>query len=100
MLRRHPESLRARQLAAPLLVLGLIASLVAAFTPWRVLAAVVPGTYVVALAATAVSELFRRKDAAALVAPVAVATMHLAWGIGFLGSDGAAPSPRIPRLDG
>ncbi len=100
MLRRHPESIRARQLAAPLLVIGLVASLVVAFTPWRALAIVVPGAYTLALLVTAGFELNRRRDAAALLAPAAVATMHLAWGIGFLGSDGSAPTPRIPGLDG
>ncbi len=100
MLRRHPESIRARQLAAPLLVIGLVASIVLAFTPWRALALVIPGAYALALLATAAVELIRRRDPAALLAPATVATMHLAWGIGFLGSDGSAPTPRIPGLEG
>ncbi len=96
--RRHPESRRWRQTAAPLLVVGLGASLVMATTPARPFAAVVPATYAAALAATAVTELVRRRDVAALATPAAIATMHVAWGLGFLSSSGTLPEPEIPRL--
>jgi glycosyltransferase involved in cell wall biosynthesis len=99
MLRRHPESVRGRQLAAPLLVLALAASIVLGFTPWRPWGLVVPSLYAGALTVTAVGELVRRRDVAALVTPPAIVTMHLAWGSGFLLSDGIAPEPEIPRLE-
>ncbi len=84
MLRRHPESLRWRQLAAPALVLAMLASAVpASVGSWR-LAAIVPAVYATALIGGAFVELLRRRDLAALLYPVAVATMHLSWGAGFL----------------
>ena len=75
----HPRSLRLRQLAAPLLVLGLLASagLAVMVNP---LALVVPGLYAGAVTAAAlrVRGVSRRRVAAAFV------TMHVSWGIGFL----------------
>ncbi|MBA2338315.1 MAG: glycosyltransferase family 2 protein, partial [Acidimicrobiia bacterium] len=50
----------------------------------RRLGAVAPGGYGAALLAAAVAALVRNRDAAALLMPAAVATMHLAWGCGFL----------------
>lgn len=71
--RRHPGSLAGRQLAAPLLVLGLLA-------PGR---RVVAGAYLALVAAGCAKE--AGKDPAAGAAMVAVVpTMHLSWGIGFL----------------
>ena len=98
LLRRHPEALRARQLVPPLFVIALIASAVTALTPWRLAALVVPALYAASLAATVLLELVRRRDPAALAMPLAAVTMHVAWGIGFLGADGAAPEPQIPPL--
>lgn len=84
MLGLHPRSVRLRQLAAPALVTGLAGSAAAAVAGARVLAGVVPGVYTVALSGGAVSALVRTRDLAALLMPAAVATMHLAWGCGFL----------------
>ena len=39
------------------------------------------------------------RDVAALLTPPAAVTMHLAWGGGFLLSDGIAPEPEIPPLE-
>lgn len=71
--RRHPTSLAPRQLAGPLLVLGLC-------SPWRrrVLAA-----YVAVVAAETVRQSVSAGRRGLLVAPVLPA-MHLPWGAGFL----------------
>jgi hypothetical protein len=69
---------------APLFIIGLLASAVLAFTPWPWLGLVVPGTYATLLAAATLMQLARTRDAAALLFPAAVATMHVSWGLGFL----------------
>jgi len=84
MLRKHPRSLRWRQTAPPLLVLGLLWSVAMAFTPWPWTALLVPGLYTAVLLAAALLEAARRRDPAALALPVVLPTMHLAWGLGFL----------------
>ena len=84
MLRKHPRSLRWRQMAPPGLVAGLLWSLVMLVTPWPWAAAIVPGAYLAALFGTALVEGIRRRDPAALALPVVLPTMHLAWGLGFL----------------
>jgi len=89
VIRMHPQSTRLRQLAPPIFVLALLASLVMAFTPWRGTAVVVPALYLVALIVATTAQLLRTRDWAALGLPLAVATMHASWGIGFLAS---APS--------
>ena len=104
VLARHPRSLKARQLAAPALVLGLAVSAAAALggaLSWpgdAVLAArllagamVLPGMWLAALAAQSLwtALRLRRPGALAMAAPVAV--MHLAWGAGFLMPKRPAP---------
>jgi len=84
MLRKHPRSLRWRQLAPPALLGGLLASPVLLATPRPWSAALLPGAYLAALLVTALSEGARRRDPAALALPVVLPTMHLAWGAGFL----------------
>jgi glycosyltransferase involved in cell wall biosynthesis len=71
--RRHPSSIAPRQLAGPLLVLGLC-------SPWgrRVL-----GAYLAIVAAEAVRQAAAAGRDGLLVAPVLPA-MHVPWGIGFL----------------
>ena len=82
--RRHPRSLAARQLAAPLLVLGLL-------SPRRRLLA---GAYLSIVAAGCAKH--ARKDPAAGVAMAAVIpTMHLSWGIGFLRGLARAPGSHL-----
>lgn len=71
--RRHPHSLAGRQLAAPLLVLSLL-------TPWRL---AVAGVYATLVGGRALMEL-RRSPRAAVGLLVAIPTMHLPWGVGFL----------------
>jgi glycosyltransferase involved in cell wall biosynthesis len=87
MLRRYPSSIRLRQLLPPLFVIGsgLLVLAASFFRPaaW-LLAATWTAYAAVLLAAGAVAAL--RKGAAGhlLGVPVALATMHLAWGSGAL----------------
>ena len=97
MLLRHPKSTRPRQLAAPALCagLGLSAALCAGPEPW--LAAAIPLVYLLSLAIGSAAVGIRRRDRAALLLPLALATIHLSWGLGFLLParrlrDSAAPS--------
>ena len=96
MVRRHPGSLRWRQLAAPALTAALAASSLAAPLAGPV-AAAVPLAYLAALALGAVACGLRRRSAAAVLLPAVLATMHLAWGAGFwaacLRPPGAEPEP-------
>ncbi len=84
VVRRHPGSLRWRQLAAPLLVAGLALSLLALATPWPWMGMALPAAYLLALLGGAVWWGWRRREPAALMLPVVGAVMHLAWGLGFL----------------
>ena len=83
MLMRNPGSMAARQAAPPLLVIGLVVSAAAAATGvpfWWV----VPLSYAAFLVTGTITESIRRRDRAAWLLPVVMATMHLAWGTGFL----------------
>lgn len=82
--RRHPDSIRLRQLAAPVLVLALAASGVLAFTSWWRLAVVIPFVYLLALATATIITAIKTRRLAALLMPAAIATMHLSWGFGYL----------------
>jgi glycosyltransferase involved in cell wall biosynthesis len=84
VVRMHPGSTRLRQLIPPLFVLALLVSLALAFTPLSWLSLIVPGVYLLVLVAGTLQQLARTRDAAALAFPVAVTTMHVAWGVGFL----------------
>lgn len=75
--RKHPGGLRPRQIAAPALVLALALSLAASIV-WPV-ALVLPAGYVLALAVVSMG----RRGSFWRVA-VALATMHISWGMGFL----------------
>jgi succinoglycan biosynthesis protein ExoA len=87
--RKHPDSLRARQLAAPLLVLGLL-------SPWRKPVAL---TYLAVVAAGAGTEARRGRRTGAGLA-LALPVMHLAWGAGFLVGLIQGPPPAGPgRVD-
>lgn len=76
--RRHPDSISLRQLAAPALVLGML-------SPWR---RPVGLAYAGLVAAWAVAGVGRRPASSGAVLPM----MHLPWGVGFLiGLVGGAP---------
>jgi glycosyltransferase involved in cell wall biosynthesis len=72
-LRRHPTSVKARQLAAPALVVGLL-------SPWR---RHVGTAYLAVLLLGAVQARREGAGTAARV-PAVLAAMHLSWGIGVL----------------
>ena len=83
---RHPASLLLRHLASPLLLLGLAASPVLAVAGASWVAAAAPLTYILTLMLGSLTVGIRRRSYAALLLPLALATMHLSWGIGFLTS--------------
>jgi len=71
--RKYPDSVRLRQLAAPLLVLGFL-------SPWRRRVAL---AYLAVVAVGSGIEM-RRDLAAGAGLAVALPVMHLSWGVGFL----------------
>ena len=81
--RRHPRSLRPRYVAAPIAVLGIVAGTAAGAAGWR-WGWLAPGGYAaLVLGGSAVAG--RTLPTRALLRlPAALATMHLAWGCGFL----------------
>lgn len=92
MLWLHPRSWRTRQLAAPSLVAGLL--LAGVLSPWTgpVPVLALAGVYAAALGvATAVAV---PHGTPALGLPIVAATMHLAWGTGFLFGRTSQPGPK------
>lgn len=79
VLRDHPSSVRLRQLAAPFLVLTLVAALVAGAWTWIPLL-VASSAYAALLLAAGLAADRRRAFTVAL----ALVVMHLSWGLGFL----------------
>ncbi|MGW2898438.1 glycosyltransferase family 2 protein [Streptomyces sp. NPDC001212] len=103
--RYHQGSINLRYLAPPAAVCAIAAGIVvgAALTPW---ALVVPGGYVAAIAAGSLPAGKGLRLAARLRIPVALATMHMSWGWGFLTSPKslarkviAARRPAVPATD-
>ncbi len=89
MLRRYPETLRWRQGLPPLFVLSLLAGVaLAIFLPiFRILLAAEVLVYGFVLVAAGVHASIKKKKAFLVFGlPVAIATMHIAWGAGFLWS--------------
>lgn len=101
VLARHPRSVRARQLAAPCLVAALAASagllLTGAAAPLRTAATAVPALYVLGLLGASAALGWRRRRAEALLVPGVAATIHLAWGTGFLAGLPGALRARCKR---
>ena len=83
MLESAPKALKARQLAPPLLVLGLAVSGVLAVTG-TFGAAVVPALYGAFVGLGTLIEVVRRRDLTAFLLPIVLPVMHLGWGLGFL----------------
>ncbi|OKI95164.1 glycosyl transferase family 2 [Streptomyces sp. CB01249] len=83
--RYHAGSINLRYLAPPTAVVAIAAGLVvgAAVTPW---ALVVPGGYVAAIVAGSLPAGKGLSLKARAQIPVALATMHMSWGYGFLTS--------------
>ncbi len=97
MLRRYPTTLRWRQALPPLLAASVIlGSVLAFFSPWaRFLLTLEIGLYLLALLIAAAETALRRRRGFLLFGlPLAMATMHLAWGTGFLWSMLRSLSPK------
>ena len=80
-MRRHPESIRLRQIATPVNLAGMaLATAIAPVTPvfmfW-------PAAYVAALAAFSVTLALKKRSLCGLMALPAAVVMHNAWAIGF-----------------
>lgn len=89
MLRRYPQTLRWRQGLPPVFVLSLFVLLLLSLS-WgvaRLLAGMEIAAYILVLMAGALPAVRRSGDPRMIVAvPLAIATMHLFWGAGFLWS--------------
>jgi hypothetical protein len=89
MLRRYPGTLRWRQGLPPLFVLSIIlGGALAVFAPvFRLVLAVEISIYLVALLTAGIRVAVRQKTAYLVAGlPLAIATMHISWGAGFLWS--------------
>ncbi len=89
MLRRYPRSLRWRQGLPPLFVVSLIAGTILAFfsSLFRILLAGEVLLYGLILVAAGILAALKNKKWALIAGlPLAIATMHIAWGAGFLWS--------------
>jgi succinoglycan biosynthesis protein ExoA len=91
MLSRYPRTVRLRQLIPPIFVLSLL--LLFLFSPFswlmRTVLAVELGVYLFVTLGSALVEAWRRKDFCLIVSfPLAIVTMQLSWGGGFLVSIG------------
>ncbi len=91
---KHPASLRLRQLAPPLLIVGLVMSAGIALAGWYVPAAVIPAAWVTLLVAGTVWSTVSQRKASSLLFGLAAGTMHLAWGLGFMTGRSAQPSSK------
>jgi succinoglycan biosynthesis protein ExoA len=89
MLKRYPRTLRWRQALPPMFVLGLISFIVLSF--WmmaaRYLLLAGLGVYFLALGLAGLNLAIEKKKIYLMIGlPLAIATMHLSWGAGFLWS--------------
>lgn len=90
--RLHPGTMQPRQLAPPLLVAGLAATTVlGSVTGRRTWGPAVFGTYLGSVLGVCAATVDDRSDV--LGATIALSTMHLSWGVGFL-----VGPPRRPGL--
>jgi glycosyltransferase involved in cell wall biosynthesis len=89
MLRRYPESLRARQALPPIFVALLVLWLILLpFVEWTVLIVGVQlATYLAVISAAGLVSAIQEKDVALVIGvPLSLMTMHFAWGTAFLWS--------------
>lgn len=85
-IRRHPESVRWRQLVPPAFVLALVLLVLAApfLAPARLLLIAVLAPYVAAIVTAAIMQRRKLPWRALPLLPAAFATLHISWGLGFL----------------
>lgn len=95
-LRRHPGSMRARQLAVPAHLLLTFAALLLA--PWWPLLLAWPAAYALSLLLTSLVLAWRHRALCGLLAGPAAGLMHVAWGLGFLAAWLRAPQRRWQPL--
>ncbi len=91
IVRRHPETVSARYLAAPVAVLGLVLGTLLGLlsiggAPWLAVGWLAPLGYLLLIAAGSAVAGRGLPVAAWVRLPVVLVTMHLCWGIGFLTS--------------
>lgn len=95
--RRHPETASVRYLAAPVTVLGVGVGAVLALVgvladqPWMLVGLAAPAVYALGNLAASVHSALRRPRLSlnsAVRMPLVFATMHGAWGTGFLRGSG------------
>lgn len=89
MLKRYPETIRLRQALPPLFIISLfILAITAVGIPFaRLLLALEIVVYLLALFSSALVTALKKKDLSYIIGiPMAIASMHFAWGMGFLGS--------------
>lgn len=90
VVRRHPRSVKARQLVAPVTVVGIAAGFTGAALGQRWMLAA-PAVYGVAVLAASARESADPGEAATLAG--VFPTMHLSWGLGFLAGPPRAHQP-------
>jgi succinoglycan biosynthesis protein ExoA len=88
--RRH-STISARYLAPPVLVVGLVAGVLVA--PWWAWSLAVPVGYALAVSVGGIVIGAGLPLESRLQVPVALAAMHVSWGVGFLTSPGALAAP-------
>lgn len=81
VLRRHPQSVKARQLVAPVTLLGIAAGLIGAATGRRWMLAA-PAAYAAAVTTASAADASSPTEAARLAS--VYPTMHMSWGAGFI----------------
>ncbi len=100
MLKRYPSTLRPRQALPPMFVVGLLVLLIAAFFwyPARILLLATIGIYLTIILGVALQIALKKRDFDYLAGvPLAIATMHFAWGAGFLA--GLAINPKKDKQE-
>lgn len=100
MLRRYPNTLRWRQGLPPLFVLSLIGlGIIGIFLPFSlILLAAETIFYAFTLAAVGVQAVIKHKKLSMFFGvPLAISSMHISWGTGFLWSMIGGNSPRVTR---
>ena len=92
VLRRHPRSLKARQLVAPITVVGIVAGCIGALTGRRWMLSA-PAVYAAAVTTAAAADSASPNEAARLL--TVYPTMHMSWGVGFLCGPPGQPEPPL-----